>query len=221
MPGKKRNRRFGAWLINGALILLVIIWSIPTLGLFISSFRTRFDIQTSGWWNVFPHREWETVATINPQELGLDPTGVMTVEGVTGTFEEMREGLASPTGDTRVVWVGNRRLGRIEVQEQVWTVTWDFTLDNYRQVLSSEPMEVTRPDGTVEEVPSQNMTAALLNSLTVAVPSTIIPILIAAFAAYAFAWMRFPGRKHRTPGGAAADRPGSDPERLQHPGHQR
>ena len=36
---------------------------------------------------------------------------------------------------------------------------------------------------------------AFLNSLTVAIPSTLIPILIAAFAAYAFAWMKFPGRK--------------------------
>jgi alpha-glucoside transport system permease protein len=36
---------------------------------------------------------------------------------------------------------------------------------------------------------------AFLNSLIVAVPSTVIPILIAAFAAYGFAWMNFPGRK--------------------------
>ena len=36
---------------------------------------------------------------------------------------------------------------------------------------------------------------AFLNSLAVTIPSTIIPILIAAFAAYGFAWMRFPGRK--------------------------
>ena len=35
---------------------------------------------------------------------------------------------------------------------------------------------------------------AFLNSLFIAIPSTVIPILVAAFAAYAFAWMRFPGR---------------------------
>jgi len=39
------------------------------------------------------------------------------------------------------------------------------------------------------------MIGAFLNSLAVAVPSTVIPILIAAFAAYAFAWMNFPGRR--------------------------
>ncbi len=40
----------------------------------------------------------------------------------------------------------------------------------------------------------QTIGQAFLNTLTVAIPATIIPILIAAFAAYALAWMDFPGR---------------------------
>jgi alpha-glucoside transport system permease protein len=47
----------------------------------------------------------------------------------------------------------------------------------------------------VEVVPGDNMIRSFMNSLIVAVPSTVIPILIAAFAAYAFAWMKFPGRR--------------------------
>jgi alpha-glucoside transport system permease protein len=191
----RRQGCIGLLLVNGALLLLVIVWSIPTLGLFISSFRDRFDIQTSGWWTVFPHREWQTVADLDPKELGLDPQGVMSVEGVEGTFEELREGIESSDGDKRVTWVGNRRLGRIEIQEQVWAANWNFTLANYEQVLFGRDTEVTKPDGSVEVVPGQDMTQAFLNSVTVAVPSTIIPILIAAFAAYAFAWMHFPGRR--------------------------
>ncbi len=70
-----------------------------------------------------------------------------------------------------------------------------FSLENYKQVLGGSSVEVTRPDGTVETVPGQNMSQAFLNSLAVSIPSTIIPILIAAFAAYAFAWMHFPGRR--------------------------
>ena len=181
----RRQGCIGLLLVNGVLLLLVIVWSIPTLGLFISSFRARFDIQTSGWWTVFPHRAWETVAVSDPKELGLDPDGVMSVEGVQGTFEELREGVQSPEGDTRVTWIGNKRLGRIEVQKRVWTTSWNFTLANYEQVLFGRDTEVTKPDGTVEVVPGQDMTQAFLNSLTVAIPSTIIPILIAAFAAYA------------------------------------
>ena len=183
-------------IINITLIILVVIWSIPTIGLLVSSFRTRFDIQTSGWWSIFPHREWETVSVVDPKEVSdLDPDSVMTIEGVQGTFEELREGVSSPDGDTQVTWIGNKRLGRIEVQKQVWTVNWDFTLDNYKQVLFGASFEVTRPDGTVETVPGQDMSQAFLNSLAVTIPSTVIPILIAAFAAYAFAWMNFPGRR--------------------------
>jgi alpha-glucoside transport system permease protein len=188
-----KQTRTSILIVNGALILLVIIWSIPTLGLLISSFRDRFDIQTSGWWSVLPHRAWVTVATLDPQELGLDPQGVMEVEGVQGTFEELREGVQS--GDVRVTWVGNRRLGRIEVQQQEWTVNWTFTLANYEQVLLGRASEIQKPDGTVEVVPGQDMSQAFLNSLAVSIPSTVIPILIAAFAAYAFAWMNFPGRR--------------------------
>jgi alpha-glucoside transport system permease protein len=75
------------------------------------------------------------------------------------------------------------------------TTDWFFSLDNYRQVLAGQSFEFTRPDGTVEVVQGDNMTGAFLNSLAVTVPATVIPILIAAFAAYAFAWMRFPGRR--------------------------
>lgn len=191
---KKRNW-LGPLTVNGTLLLVVIIWSIPIIGLLVSSFRTRFDIQTTGWWNVFPHREWEMVSTVDPKALGLDPDGVMSVEGVQGTFEELRAGVQSPDGTTRVTWVGNKRLGTIEVQKKVWAVTWDFTLDNYKQVLLGSGVEAKNPDGTTELLPGQDMSQAFLNSLAVSIPSTIIPILIAAFAAYAFAWMKFPGRK--------------------------
>ena len=52
-----------------------------------------------------------------------------------------------------------------------------WTLQNYQQVLSAN-----------------GMGDAFLNSLIVTIPSTIIPITIAAFAAYAFAWIPFRGR---------------------------
>jgi alpha-glucoside transport system permease protein len=119
----------------------------------------------------------------------------MSVEGVQATFEEMRAGVESPDGSTRLTWIGNRRLGRIEIQRKVWTTTTNFNLQNYQQVLFGHSFEVKRADGTVETAPGQDMSQAFLNSLAVAVPSTVIPILIAAYAAYAFAWMRFPGRR--------------------------
>jgi alpha-glucoside transport system permease protein len=41
---------------------------------------------------------------------------------------------------------------------------------------------------------NKNVPNALISSFIVTIPATIIPITIAAFAAYAFAWMQFPGR---------------------------
>jgi len=194
MESGKRQKRLGSLFVNGTLTLLVILWTVPTLGIFVSSFRNRDDISKSGWWTVLPHREWQAVNELDPTELGVDPNGIMTIEGVTGTFDEFRNGIQTSDGN-RVTWIGNKRLGKVEVQEQVWTVTWNFTLDNYKQVLGGQDFEFKKPDGTVEIVPGDNMAGAFYNSLAVSVPSTVIPILIAAFAAYAFAWMNFPGRR--------------------------
>jgi alpha-glucoside transport system permease protein len=130
----------------------------------------------------------------NPREtLGVDPDNVMEIEGVSGTFEEFREGVAS--GDLQVTWIGNKRIGRVEVQEEVWAVNWDFTLQNYQTVVFGRDTEIQNPDGSTQMIPGQDMQQAFLNSLAVSIPSTVIPILIAAFAAYAFAWMKFPGRR--------------------------
>lgn len=194
MKGTRRQRIVSLILVNGMLLILVLLWTVPTMGLFISSFRERFEIQTSGWWTVFPHREWVPVATIDPRAQGLDATGVMSVEGAEATFEQLREGIETPNG-RRVQWVGNRRIGTIEVQEQQWVVNWGFTLNNYKQVLQGKDFEYNRPDGTVEVIPGDDFWGALFNSIAVAIPSTVIPILIAAFAAYGFAWMNFTGRR--------------------------
>ena len=53
----KKPRWTGSLIVNVTLVLIVLLWTIPTLGIFVSSFRNRFDIQTSGWWTVLPHRE--------------------------------------------------------------------------------------------------------------------------------------------------------------------
>ena len=190
---KKKNLRQQI-IVNGALVLLVVLWMIPTIGLLVSSFRTRFDIQTSGWWSIFPHKEWVVSEEIDPREEGLDATGPMEIYGITATFEELREGIQTPDGK-QVKWIGNRRIGWIEVQEKKWNVRWDFTLENYRQVLQGKDFEYLHQDGTVEIIPGDDFWGALFNSIAVSVPATVIPILIAAFAAYGFAWIKFPGRK--------------------------
>lgn len=194
MKSGKRKKQLSKLLINLTLLVLILIWTLPTLGIFVSSFRNRDKIATTGWWSIFPYRDWQKVREIDVSQSGLDPNGIMEIEGTTGTFEEFRAGVETPDGK-RINWIGNKRLGRVEVQELVWTVDWSFTHDNYRQVLGGQDFEFRKSDGTVQIVPGDNMSSAFMNSLAVAIPSTVIPILIAAFAAYAFAWMKFPGRR--------------------------
>lgn len=47
----------------------------------------------------------------------------------------------------------------------------------------------------VDVLTAHGLSGAILNSVLVTVPSVVIPITIAAFAAYAFAWLEFPGRR--------------------------
>ena len=60
---------------------------------------------------------------------------------------------------------------------KAFSTPFQFTLENYGHVIGQA-----------------NMGRSFANSLLIAVPATVMPILVAAFAAYAFAWMRFRGR---------------------------
>ncbi len=95
------------------VLAICAIWTLPTLGLLVTSVRNPANITTSGWWT----------ALLNP-------------------------------------FAPNQ-----------------WTLANYQTVLSSD-----------------GMGNAFINSMIVTLPSTVIPITIAAFAAYAFAWVPFRGR---------------------------
>ncbi|MEN2738202.1 carbohydrate ABC transporter permease [Microbacterium sp. X-17] len=94
-------------------IVIALVWTIPTFGLFVTSFRPGAASATTGWWTVF-----------------TDP---------------------------------------------------EFTLGNYSAALTSGGTALTLGE-------------SFLNSLAISIPATIIPIALAALAAYAFAWIPFKGR---------------------------
>ena len=50
---RKQNNIFGSPFASAAAILIALIWTIPTFGLFISSIRPSSDINNSGWWTFF------------------------------------------------------------------------------------------------------------------------------------------------------------------------
>ena len=100
------------WLVRLTVVLIVAVWTIPSLGLLTNSFRSSVDSSSTGWWT----------SLFNP-------------------------------------------------------LATEWTLDNYNRVLTSG-----------------GLFDALINSLIVTIPSTVIPITLAAFAAFGFAWLKFRGR---------------------------
>lgn len=200
------------WAVHISVVLLVALWLFPTLGLFVSSFRTADQISASGWWNsLFPAEQTVQLRT-GGRDAASQEGGVYVVEGnlLTDTDDGpgtnvtlQRYGVSSRAvsayaigetaefgdGETLVlnadgsylytsVEEPGRRGQRVFVTAEVPP---DFTLANYEGVLFS---------GSGND----NMSKAFFNTLTVTIPATIIPIVIAAFAAYALAWMDFPGR---------------------------
>jgi alpha-glucoside transport system permease protein len=108
---RARKRLTSPW-ASLAAVILAVLWTLPTFGLLVSSFRPQRDIRTSGWWTFFS-----------------DP---------------------------------------------------ELTLDNYRDVLG------TKSSGGLGDF--------FVNSFIITIPSVVIPLALACLAAYAFAWIRFPGR---------------------------
>jgi len=189
-----RTKRRALLLVNGILLIIVLLWTVPTLGLLVSSFRERNDIQTSGWWTIFPHQEWVSTGETRPLPEGQTRDLPITIDGVSASYDEWREGV-DMGNNTQIIWTGNLRAGNLTVLQQEWRANLNFTTDNYNQVLSGREYVLNNPDGTTTTVQGDNLVGAFLNSVTVTIPATIIPILLAAFAAYGFAWMNFPGRR--------------------------
>ncbi len=196
------------WVTHISVVILVALWVFPTLGLFVSSFRTTDQIATSGWWkSLFPSEQTMTLRTASPDtqvqdgplfviegnllDEGQDATihswGISSraVDAFTpGAVAELRKG-----GTITVMANGRYRMEHSAAftgsrGQRVFlgtTVAPEFTLNNYRNILFD-------PDNI------EGMSQAFFSTLTVTIPATIIPILVAAFAAYALAWMEFPGR---------------------------
>lgn len=192
---RKRQQLIGKIIVNTLLAVICLVWTIPTIGLLVSSFRDRDDIRTSGWWTVLPHRETVTIATIQlPAETDLRTPITLPAElgGGTYTADQIARGVILPDGRT-ITWE-NRRGRLIAVQGQAWAMNTSFSLENYRIVTGGREYVYTDAAGNRVVESGEDLWGVLINNIAVVIPSTVIPILIAAFAAYGFAWMRFPGR---------------------------
>ncbi len=198
------------WAVHISVVVLVALWLFPTVGLFVSSFRTADQISSSGWWaSLFPSEINEVYRAQDPDDFRQADgdlfvvsgnvfeenggTGEITVWGTSSrAIDTYTAGEVADLGDGETItlnadgayeWRGNddQISGRGQRLFATAASPPQFTTENYSNVLFTEGS-------------GGGMAKAFFNTLTVTIPATIIPILIAAFAAYALAWMDFPGR---------------------------
>jgi alpha-glucoside transport system permease protein len=192
-----------AWVVHLSVALLVILWTVPTAGLLISSLRDKDQLAVSGWWTSLADSTQNAVFRAPGPEAQVEKDGKFVIsgnvlEGGAGEVAAFGSSSLKPgdfePGQTADLNGGEKLTvqadGSFEIVSDTAmegtrgqrifyqaTVPSRFTFDNYREVFAAA-----------------GIGASFINSLTVAIPSTIIPILVAAFAAYALAWMKFPGR---------------------------
>lgn len=195
-----------SWVVNLSVLLIVLVWLFPTVGLLVSSFRTTDQISSSGWWSSLRTQESQNPPIrIAGAEQQVD--GKYVIEGRLFELDDVlvrnwgtsskrpnefqpgesielkKERTLTVMEDGAFTFTAAQSQQGIRLPRVFTTASTppDFTLDNYQHML-------------FDESNSDGIARAFLNTLTVAIPATIIPILIAAFAAYALAWMEFPGR---------------------------
>ncbi|MBX3581667.1 MAG: carbohydrate ABC transporter permease [Rhizobiaceae bacterium] len=199
--GKSFLAKFGVHL---AVLVFVIIWTIPTLGILVSSLRDKDQIIASGWWNAFSSSTQTEAGRLPSPETQVEKDGSFVIEGNIFGDGPARAvsafGLRSaaptqyPAGEAADLSDG---VTLIINEDGSFVLTSPVAFEGTRgqriyYASSAPPRFTTENYETV--LFSEGIGRSFINSLTVTVPATIIPIMIAAFAAYALAWMRFPGR---------------------------
>ena len=186
------------------LLLFVIIWIIPTFGLFISSLRDKDLLSISGWWTSLTTTEINEIHRMLGMEHQIQENTYYIIKG--SIFEDNSRKKITSFGITSKK-INEFSLGEIAIFKDNSEVTIDengnyewksktkftkkkgkrlfttslsppsFTFDNYREVLFKE-----------------GIGRAFVNTVAVALPSTLIPLIICSFFAYALTWMKFFGR---------------------------
>ena len=208
---------------HAIIIFTILIWVVPTLGLLVASLRPVQDTNTTGWWTVLsapPGVEtYQTFcASCHGPEGNAIPTADLSDPELVSEYPRSLPLLAALRKEIN----GQPHMGGTPLPDSQQAAdiavflkrlsgsgtTSRFTIDNYIDALVGyRGLRSYRLDCSENLVPvglscdlatdllnPRGMGRAFVNSLIVTIPATILPILFAAFAGYAFSWLDFKGR---------------------------
>jgi len=202
------------------IIFTILVWIVPTFGLLITSLRPSQDINSTGWWTVFTSQKAggsyaQYCASCHGADGKALPAADLTDPNVIAKYPRSLQLLALLRKDIN----GQPHMGDIPLpsaQEAAdiasglksgGVATPRFTISNYVDALVGyrgtrtyaedcrDNRQATDIHCNISDMLNpRGMGRAFINSLLVTIPATILPILFAAFAGYAFAWLDFKGR---------------------------
>ena len=186
------------------LLLFVIIWIAPTFGLFISSFRDKDQLAISGWWTSLITTEINEIHRTKGKNDQINEGGYYIIKGnlfnnelgkkvisfgvTSKNINEFELGEIATLKDKSKItvyengnyeWKSEKEFKKKKGRRIFITALSppNFSLNNYKEVLFKE-----------------GLGQAFLNTIAVALPSTLIPLIICSFFAYSLVWMNFFGR---------------------------
>ena len=207
---------------HAVIILMILIWVVPTFGLLVTSLRPAQAINTSGWWTVLsPARGSEeyvqscaschgadgtalTAADLtDPDLIRRVPRSLQLLAVLRAEINGQPHMQAVPVPESQAaadIATYLKQISGLEVQPRFTSSNYVDAIVGYRGTNTYQldcAAGTAPPDincNTSDLLNPRGMGRAFINSLLVTIPATILPILFAAFAGYAFAWLDFKGR---------------------------
>ena len=186
------------------LLFFVILWITPPFGLLISSFRDKDQLAISGWWTSLVTTEVNEIHRTKGNKDQIEEEGIFFIRGNLFDNEEGKKVLSYgiTSKDINAYMVGEIAILKdkseiviFENGDYQWKSKSEFKKKKGRRlfITATSPPSFTL-DNYKEVIFKEGLGQAFLNTIAVALPATLIPLIICSFFAYSLTWMNFFGR---------------------------